>query len=191
MNALDQDIGDFEFLTIQALPESRDQAVISDWIQGIEPIPAKRKNQAYGVDNFVQTIIPDDESWIYVGPGQNLSGSANQGANRFQSGLILPTGQVASWLTASNQNSSRWGYGGVAVSSQAFLLGGTSSGIEASRRSGTILLNGGISNLNSIPGDLQGGPRELMGSALGSGRIFLIGGNTPTGITKTIESMVW
>ena len=106
-------------------------------------------------------------------------------------------GQLTAWQSASNQSINRTGYGAVAVSSQVYLLGGNSGGLlAADRTSGFVvdtisdLVEGTLVNINNTPGDLVTA-RELMGSTLGSGRIFVVGGNTSAGPTDTIESMVW
>ena len=106
----------------------------------------------------------------------------------FMSAEVQTGGALTAWQTANNGGTNRGSYGAAAASNQVFVLGGT--GPVASRESGAFVAGGTLASVNAIPGVLVVA-REMMGTALGSGRIFVVGGNTGAGITDSVESMVW
>ncbi len=182
-------VGTWESLRIDTSADGS-QTVAAAWTSGgTNTVPARQDLGVWAVDVGVVSppgVSGDDDAWIFVGPG---SGAAN--ATRVYSAHVLAGGGLASFSLAFNGNASRTGYGAVAISSQLFLLGGrVSNAISASRDSALITGPGTISNVNATPGDLVV-PREYPGATLGSGRIFLVGGQTPSGPTASIESSPW
>ena len=95
---------------------------------------------------------------------------------------------VSAWQTANNGGTNRASYGYVAISSQVYQLGG--EGFSLTRTSGLVEAGGTVASVNATPGDLALG-RELMGTTLGAGRIFVVGGDTAGGVTDAVESSVW
>jgi len=184
----DASTGTWESLTIDQ-DDDGGQTVAGDWASGGgNTVAARRQHGAYGVDVTVVTppgIGAVEDAWVFVGPGLGAGD-----AGRVFAAQVTAGGGLTAWAQASAGQSSKSAYGAVAVSSQIFLLGGQKAGISAARDSGLIQAPGKIVNINSTPGDLAVA-RELMGATLGSGRIFLLGGNTPTGVTAAVESSVW
>ncbi|MBN2191306.1 MAG: DUF4215 domain-containing protein [Polyangiaceae bacterium] len=186
----------FEFLTLTV--ESDGAQTVGGWTPGADTFGAKRLLSAFSVDGFVTPmIVPIEATWVLAGPGTSpASGGAAYDVSRFQSAQVQAGGQLTAWGTANNQSIDRYAYAAVAISNQVFLMGGRSSGaIVDDRTSGMVLtatgdVTGGIVSINNTPGDLVT-PREYVGSVLGSGRIFVLGGNTDAGVTDTIETMPW
>ncbi|MFO8072096.1 MAG: DUF4215 domain-containing protein [Polyangia bacterium] len=181
-------LGTYEYLDVTIQADGSQQ--VGSWsADATNTFDAKQECSAYTVDAFVAPppTFALDETWIYIGPG-NGSGFES---TRFQSAAVQAGGQLSSWILAFLGDVSISGYGGVAVSSQVYTLGGLVEGtISANRQSGFVEAGGTLTNINDTPGDLAVA-RELMGCTLGSGRIFLVGGNTSSGPTDSVESMVW
>ncbi|MBT9557019.1 MAG: DUF4215 domain-containing protein [Myxococcales bacterium] len=182
-------VGTWESLQLDTTGDGS-QAVAASWVSGgANTVPARHDHGVWAVD--VGVVSPpgvgnDDDAWIFIGPG---TGAAN--ATRIYSAQVKAGGALGTFALAFNGNASRSGYGAVAISSQLFLLGGRVSGaISSSRDSSLITGPGTISNVNATPGDLSVA-REFPGTALGSGRIFLVGGQTPSGPTSSVESSPW
>ena len=122
--------------------------------------------------------------------GPIIAGGGGGDVPRFQSGQVQAGGMLTDWQTAFSGSAANDSYGAVAVSNQIYMLGGNSGAPVANRQSGLVLAGGLLNNINNVPGDLAT-ERALMGEALGSARIFLVGGDTLTGPTDTVETMVW
>ena len=182
-------VGTWESLQLDTTADGS-QTVAAGWVSGgANIVPARQDHGTWAVDIGVVSppgVSGDDDAWIFVGPG---TGAAN--STRIYSARVQGGGGLTTFALAFNGNASRSGYGAVAISSQLFLLGGRVSGtISSSRDSALITGPGSISNVNATPGDLVVA-RELPGTALGSGRIFLVGGQTPAGPTTSVESSPW
>jgi len=196
VNAAGVELGTFEFLTVTIGADG--SHTVGSWTAGADTFGAKRALAGFALNSFVTPLIdPFTATWIIAGPGTSpASGAAAYDVSRFQAAPVQAGGQLGDWFGANNQSIDRRAYGAVAVSSQVFLVGGrTSDGIAIDRTSGMTLsaigdVTGEIVSLNNTPGNLVTA-REYVGSVLGSGRIFLVGGNTPGGVTATIESMPW
>ncbi len=167
--------------------EGGGHSVTPAWLPGLSLMPAaKRLHGAFSVDATVTTQVELDETWIYSGPG--LGGA---GASRFHAARVQAGGQLTTWAQAFNGNVSRAGYGAAAASNQLFLFGGSgTAGPSNGRDSGFVGPNGTLGNVNAT-GDTMAVSRALMGMSQGSGRIFAVGGLTPSGPSTSVESVLW
>ncbi len=196
VDAAGVELGSFEFLTITLGADG--SHTVGSWTAGASAFGAKRSLAGFALNSAVTPMIdPFTATWILAGPGTSpASGAAAYDVSRFQTAAVQAGGQLAAWTGANNQSIDRRSYGAVAVSNQVFLMGGrTAVDLAADRTSGMMLtatgdVTGEIVSINNTPGDLVTA-REYVGSVLGSGRIFLVGGNTAGGVTATIESMPW
>ncbi|TNF23714.1 MAG: DUF4215 domain-containing protein [Deltaproteobacteria bacterium] len=181
--------GTYELLSL-ALGADQSQAVGLEWLSDpLNTFTPRRGHGAFSVDQTVTTWITDDTSYVYVGSGYNSTES--NFVKPFQSGRVQAGGLLTSWFQANNGGTNNAYYGAVAASNQLFVLGG--NGSSTSRDSGRFTSSAQppqVGGINATPGDLAVG-RERMGATLGSGRIFLLGGQTPSGVTARIESSPW
>jgi cysteine-rich repeat protein len=160
---------------------------VGDWTAGADTVAPRRGLGTYAIDATVTTNVVSGEAWIMIGPGLGTSGDAR----RFFSAPVQPDGDLGTFALATSGNAGRVGYGSAAASNQVFLFGGDPSGDPANDRdSAAIQSSGAIKNVNAT-GDVMQLSRAWMGTALGSGRIFIVGGMTNTGPTATVESSIW
>ncbi|MEW5850498.1 MAG: DUF4215 domain-containing protein [Myxococcota bacterium] len=144
------------------------------------------------------TIRVGSDSWVYVGGGLDNGGNeiTDVDAARVQAGGSLTA------FTATDNMPARAGGAFLAAANQLFLFGGASGGTPSNAVTSAELCGIGLScgGQPADPPDLKNWnaagislvrPRALMGSSLESGRIFLVGGQTTTGVTATVESTVW
>jgi hypothetical protein len=152
----------------------------------------------FTVDDVATTRITRGDTWIYLGPGWNANETVlvtDVTAARVQAGGLL-----TAWQETTTPPTMA-GYGLAAAANQLFAFGGRNGVPSANGRSAQIcglglVCNGGppdppdLRNWNALPNGLLVA-RYLMGSAVESGHIFLVGGQTIGSPTPTVESVVW
>ncbi|MFH2005706.1 MAG: DUF4215 domain-containing protein [bacterium] len=189
----------YEHLSVTVDP-SGDQSVGS-WseVAGNTVGQGRWQIAAFSVDDVATTRVPANETWIYAGPGVNAAASAtiaDVDAAKVQGG-----GTLGPWIAVDSASPGWAGYGFAAAANQLFLLGGQggapSTGSNSAQICGSGFSCGGgapdppdLKNWNATGVSLVV-PRHLMGSTVESAHIYLVGGNTPTGPTATVESTVW
>ncbi len=151
----------------------------------------------YRVDRTVTTRLdaPGDV-WIYAGSGANSGATGS--VDEVQAAQVLPGGALSAWTSTSSSKSTA-GYGFAAAANQLFTFGG--AGLSASKGGLSGQLCGGsnkcaknaglpeIKNWNA--GISLGTARYLMGSAVESGHLFMVGGSDPNGATASVERVLW
>ncbi len=161
----------------------------SDWtpIPG-NPLPGtKRLHGVYSVDATASSLLGLQDTWLYVGPG--IGGGA--GSTRFHTAKVLSGGLLTAWDNAFKGSVNRAGYGAATASNQVFLFGGASDASpDDARDSGYIDSPGTLNNINASGSSLLLA-RSHMGTAIGSGRMYIVGGMTFAGVTNAVESTVW
>ena len=178
-------LGTWERLTVTV--DTDGGQTIGSWVAGNSTVVPRRGLLAYGVDSTVTDTVGLTEAWLFVGPG--LGSGAD--ASRVFAAQVLPGGGLSAFDKSFNGSVGRAGYGGAAASNQLFFFGGDGAGEPlTSRDSGKLQGNGKLSNVNST-GGIMGTARAWMGTALGSGRLFILGGDTPAGPSKSVESSIW
>jgi hypothetical protein len=154
---------------------------------------------AFVVDKTATTRVTPGDTWIYAGSGANAA--ASQVETEFDAALVLPGGQLDTWIAVDPLMSLFAGYGYAAVANQLWVFGGQN--ITPDDRCRATQICGGpvvCAGAPADPPDLENWDagfqfsveRYLLGSAVGHGRIFLVSGVT-TGwvLTPTVESTVW
>lgn len=179
------ELGSYEVLRI-ALGEDGSQTPGASWTAGAGTFAARRAHGLFSADATATTRFGPGETWVYVGPG---IGGAN--ATRFVSAEVLEGGALSTWQSAFSGSVNRAGYGAAAAANQLFLFGGgTGATPDGSRDSGDIEAGGLLGNVNAT-GNPMLVARTRMGAAIGSGRMFMVGGATATGVTGAVESAIW
>ena len=184
-NTSGTELGTYEVLRI-VLGDDGAQSPAPSWTTGNGTFAARRAHGLFAADATATTRFGANETWLYVGPG---IGGAN--ASRFVSAEVLEGGALSTWQSAFSGSVNRAGYGAAAAANQLFLFGGgTGATPDGSRDSGSILADGLLGNVNAT-GNTMLVARTRMGAAIGSGRMFMVGGATATGVTATVESAIW
>jgi cysteine-rich repeat protein len=166
--------------------------------------PARWQLGAMAVDKLATTRVAPGDTWIYAGSGANAA--ATMAETEFDAALVQAGGTLGSFIEVDPLMSNFAGYGYAAVANQIWVFGGGNLGPDDRCRA-TQICGGGVTCAGppNDPPDLQNWdagfqfsvPRYLLGSAAGSGRIFLVGGLTGTSTpsswvpTNTVESTVW
>lgn len=175
--------------------------VAGAWLPDVaNPLSAGRWQAAgYTVDRVATTrIASDTDTWIYGGAGANAAVSAL--ITNVDAALVLSGGALSTWSTVDSLTG-RAGYGYAAAANQLFAFGGRAapaSSVVSAEICGIGLSCGGggpdppdLRNWNAAGVSLVI-PRYLMGSAVESGHIYLLGGETTGGVpTRAVESFVW
>ena len=148
---------------------------------------ARRAHGTYGGDATVTTTLASPAAQLFVGPGIGTAGDAS----RFFSADLLPGGELTAFTKAFNGAVGRAGYGAAAASNQLFLFGGGSGAAPNDGRDSGLLAGGGQLNNVNATGGVMTVPRAFPATTLGSGRLFILGGETGSGPTATVESSIW
>ncbi len=165
-----------------------------------KPSSARWLASAMVVDKTVTTRLTGTaDTWVYLGTGATAAGTA--GVNAIDAALVKAGGDISTWTSLGNTvTKDRWGCAAFAAANQLFALGGASGAPATSGVSGQLCgpANSGapcspapgVKNFNSGIG--LKAARYLMGVAVESGRIWVVGGEgTGSGALKTVESTVW
>jgi hypothetical protein len=186
---------DYEFLTIKL--KSSGTHEVEDWKAGNNDLPVARSHgAAFMVDETATNQLSSGNRWVILGGGLSPSGTPG---GHFFSGRVQAGGELSAWKQATKGGTpKRAGYGFAAASSQLFMFGGVQA--QPSDNSISALIcgpgsnkcneEGTIANFNSTAASMVV-PRFLPGSAVGNGRIYLIGGKSLTGVEKSVESVLW
>ena len=164
-----------------------------------KPSNARWLASAMVVDKTVTTRLSSTaDTRIYLGTGATAAGTG--GVNAIDAALVKAGGDIASWSSLGNAvTNDRWGCASFAAANQLFALGGASGAATTGGVSGQLCGPGGsgapctpapgVKNFNSGIG-LQTA-RYLMGVAVESGRIWVVGGVDTVGAAlKGVESTV-
>lgn len=190
----------YEFLPVTIAPNGR-QAVAAAWTAGASSASVGRHQLgAWVVDKTVQSNYAPD-TWIFIGGGL-LGGGTTSGV--VEAGKIGAGGDLGTISnTPGDFSSTAAGYGVCASNQQLFLFGGANAGPSASAKSAPLFSNNNPNNQLAPPAlgnnawnneglNMTHG-RYLMGSAVQSSFIFLLGGQTdePSAASKTTEFVIW
>jgi hypothetical protein len=152
---------------------------------------------AFAVDETVTKRIDPADTWIYAGGGANSAGTL--AVDELDAALVLPGGALDTWVSIPGAAfpSSFAGYGHAAAANQLFVLGGQTMSPTTPSRSAQLCGAGytctTVPNIeNWDAGIFLHVPRYLLGSAVGSAHIFLVGGLTSGNVpTSSVESTIW
>jgi hypothetical protein len=146
----------------------------------------------FSVDRVASTRVGANNTYIYAGPG--LGSLTDVNAGKIQTG-----GKLTSWTLEAKANPGYAGYGFAAAADQLFVFGGQNGSPDTGGKSTEICGPGSRCKATATPPELRGWnagiglstARYLMGTAIESAHIYIIGGTTASGATKTVESTIW
>ncbi len=153
----------------------------------------------FKLDQVGSTRVTPGDNFIYAGPGRPAT-NMTQMIKALDAAKVQAGGQLTAWIDIGV--SDEWaGYGATAAANQVFIIGGRQGLVSNLSKSSQIcggVINCGGSNPDEPPylkgwnaGISLTTPRLLMGTTLESAHIFIIGGESTTGATSTVESTVW
>lgn len=167
------------------------------WTENTTNLLSVARWQAYAlrVGNAESSRVPAGTTYVYLVAGRGAAGAvSNVDVAAVQAG-----GALGAWSTVTGVTPAHAGYGYAAANNQLFIFGGQGAAPSNTNRSSQVCGPG-------VPGCIGGPPalanwnalgfnltvaRYLMGSAVESAFIFLVGGDSTGGPTATTETMVW
>jgi len=152
----------------------------------------------FAMDNAKASRIPAGTTYIYAAGGTNATGV---GAIRdVDAAIVQSGGTLGAWVAVDDMTPARAGYGYAAANNTLYVFGGQGAIPSSTNASARICESAGagctggppqLDNWNALGFNLTI-DRYLMGSAVESAFIFLLGGATTGGVpTNTTESTVW
>ena len=146
---------------------------------------ARHQCGAYSVDERLHTVVEDGESWVYFAGGL---GDRDRATGVVDAGRVSEGGGFEDWQTVGGMSPTRAGFGVASASDFLYAFGGqggapSSGGVSAELTPGDFP---DFRNWNNL-GTSMIEPRYLPGSAQESAVIFLIGGESGDGATRSTE----
>jgi hypothetical protein len=184
----------YEYLAVTVGVNGR-QTAAAAWTAGTQQTSVGRwQLGAWSVDRSVSTDVPAGVRYLYAGGGQTAAGA---GETTVEAAQVTAGGQLGAWNDAGVQNfgASTSGYGTCAANGQLFTFGGQQGAPSKGAKSAVI----GAAPPAFAPGawndeglSMTRG-RYLLGSAVQSAFIFLLGGQTdePSAASRTTELVIW
>ncbi len=192
LDASNTALGSYEFLRVD-IDVNGHQKAAGAWTTGSgagAAIPQPRwQAAAWSVDATVSTTIAAPDAYIFFGGGLTAAGAAATGVHV---GKVVAGGDLGA--IAASKPFSAAGYGVCAANNQLFTFGG--AGGAPSKGATSASFAGPAPALANNAWNSEGiqllQSRYLMGSAVQSAFIFLIGGDTGGGLgSNTTELVVW
>jgi len=178
----------YEHLAITMEPNGR-HTIGNAWTVGTSTFAVGRwEMAAWTADAIVDPVLSPD-TWIYVGGGRLGNGTTT---NAVDAGRVTGGGELVIDSSVRDFNNTRSGYGAAAANGQLFAFGGA-GGAESSDADAAIISGAPTLANNSWNSEGIGltAPRYLMGTAVQSAFIFLVGGASGTGATQSTELVIW
>ncbi|MBI2390900.1 MAG: hypothetical protein HYV09_15015 [Deltaproteobacteria bacterium] len=192
-SAATTNVGTYEFLKVTVAANGRQTAAAS-WTAGTVTNPLARDEfGAWTVTRAQSTLVAAGDTWIYAGSGKISAGtlSGQVDATKVQAG-----GQLTAWTTTLKSfGSDHAGYGVCAANSRLYVFGGQGAAPTKGAKAGIMISP--VPTLDSNSWNNEGltmtHGRYLMGSAVQSAFIFLLGGQTdePLAASKSTETVIW
>lgn len=191
MNDVGTTVASYEYLPVTIEPNGRQ--TVGTWSPGANSFAAARwQMSAWTTDHTVSTLIPADDTWIYVGGG--LSAAA-MFSGKVEAGKVAAGGDLGTISDVPKDfTSSAAGYGVCAANGQLFQFGGQNATPSSGAKAATLTTP--VPTLTNQSWNAEGltmtQSRYLMGSAVQSAFIFLVGGQTSNSpASQTTELVVW
>lgn len=188
----------YEYLPVTVLANQR-QDTAGTWTQGTEQSAVGRwQHGAWTVDSVVSRYVSGSDVWIYLGAGLLPNGTTNDAS--VEAGMVTAGGQLTAFAddptagdVVEDFSQVRVGYGTAAASNSLFVFGGRASQVMQNATAAKFVspAPGLANNSWNNEGLTMTSPRYLMGSAIQSAFIFLVAGDTGTGVTNSTETVVW
>jgi hypothetical protein len=195
---------DYEYLTVTTAANGR-QAAAAAWTPGLITTAktpqshARWQLHAWTVDGGVSSIYAG-ASYVFLGGGLTAAGTM---MNTVEAGLVTPGGQLQGATVAATVfddspkdfSVSQAGYGVCAANGQLYSFGGENASPMKQAKSALLVTPApqlGNQSWNDEGLSMTHG-RYLLGSAVQSSFIFLLGGQTdePSMASKTTELVIW
>ncbi|MGC4116359.1 MAG: hypothetical protein QM765_17645 [Myxococcales bacterium] len=181
----------YEYLAIDVLPNGH-HTVGASWTAGTNSISAGRwQIAAFRGDSTTATGIHGSDTYVWAGGGLDAADrDTTAGAKNFDAGKIAAGGDLGLFTVVNGFSSGFAGYGSCAANNQLFVFGGASASPSAKANSSEIGTPPALGNWNA--GISMTESRYLLGSAVQSAYIFLVGGQTGSAAaSKTTEVVIW
>jgi len=191
---------DYQYITIN-VDAGGGHTLSSSWTTGAELMPTGRWQMgAFIADRSVTTRVASDEMYVFAGPGYNSTAASvinDVDAARIDLTTVGQEGKLLPWQAVDSTSAA--GYGSTAAANQLFIFGGANGSPSTNNVSAEICGPGSNCPPAASPPDLANWnstaslntARYLPGSAVESAHIFILGGDTGSVITNTVESTVW
>jgi len=183
----------YEYLTVTVLPNGH-QTAAAAWTAGTQAMTAGRwQFGAWLVDSTVTSLAPAGTTWVYLGGGM-LAGGGLSG--KVEAALVQAGGQLGAFNdTPKDFGVDSAGYGVCSANGRLFTFGGQGAGPASNAKAAAITspLPSLANNSWNDEGLAMTHGRYLLGSAVQSAFIFLVGGQTdePSAASKSTELVIW
>ena len=184
----------YEYLTITTNANGQ-QTVGAAWIAGgtNQLAVARWLHGAWVADNTVATIYPAGSKFVFAGGGQTAAGGSQTTVEAAQ---VLAGGALGPWNDSGVRDfgASSSGYGVAAANGSLYTFGGQNGGPSVGSKAAVLSTPPALaSGAWNDEGLAMTHGRFLLGSAVQSAFIFLIGGQTdePSLASKTTEMVIW
>jgi hypothetical protein len=191
LSANNQVVGTYEFLPV-TIQTNGHQTFSAAFVTGAQQSAQPRwQHGAWVADHTVSSAITAGDTYVYVGGGILANLSA---AGKVEAGKVLAGGDLGTLSdTPKDFTSTAAGYGVCAANGQLFTFGGAGAAPSSGARS--ALITAPAPSLSNNSWNSEGlnmtEPRYLMGSAVQSSFIFLVGGRTNSAASATTELVIW
>lgn len=194
LDAANAALGSYEYLAVDIAANGH-QTAAGAWTLGsggATAIPTPRwQAGAWSADSTVSTTITAPDSYVFFGGGITAAGAA---ANAVGVGKVAAGGDLGTIVASKSFPSEVAGYGILAANGQLFTFGGALA--APSKGASSASFSGAAPGLANNSWNAEGlqllQSRYLMGSAVQSAFVFLVGGDTAGGVgSNTTELVVW
>jgi hypothetical protein len=184
----------YEFLPVTVAANGH-QTVAASWTAGsAESSTGRWRIGAWSVDRTVSSTVSPGDTWIYIGGGASDTGGTTL-TGKVEAGKVAAGGDLGALSdTPKDFANNLAGYGVCAANGQLFTFGGGQGGPTAGATSASLVAPPPTLAVNSwnAEGLTMTHPRYLMGSAVQSAFIFLVGGTTDAAnATTSTELVIW
>lgn len=192
-SALTADVGTYEFLKVNIAANGR-QTAEAAWTAGTVTNPLPRDEFGlWTVTRAQSTLVTAGDTWLYAGSGKIGAGTLS---GQVDAAKVQAGGQLGAWTTTLKSfGSDHAGYGVCAANSRLYVFGGQGASPTKGAKAGIMISP--VPTLDSNSWNNEGltmtHGRYLMGSAVQSAFIFLLGGQTdvPEAASKSTETVIW
>jgi hypothetical protein len=183
-------VASYEYLPVTITANGHQ--TVGTWTAGASSAAQARwQAGAWVATSATSTTITAPDTYVFIGGGLTGAGAA---ANNVNVGKVSAGGDLGAFAASQNFSSNAAGYGVCAANNQLFVFGGANGAPSNGARSASF--QGAAPGLANNSWNSEGltmlQSRYLMGSAVQSAFIFLVGGDTGGGAaSKTTELVVW
>ncbi len=189
----------YEYLPVTVLDNGR-QLIGDAWTTGAEQSAVGRwQHGAWAIDSVDSQFVSGSTTYVYLGGGLLGDESARSGV--VEAGVVQAGGELGAFAdiagpsdTVEDFTSTRVGYGSAGAADRLFVFGGSGNGAPLSNAIAAGFVDPSPQLANNSwnnEGLTMTSPRYLMGSSIQSAFIFLLAGDTGSGVTTSTETVVW